>query len=381
MKSSRARLLLLAAVAAALLGAFARAQGTHVHSRYSKDARATLVAADTLYVADTPAQFMALRLSCVYPNEGPPSAPPDHISIQFYSYAPAPLYRKDDAHRLTVEADGETLDFGLTGYFLARDDGKGKETYGIEKSSRDIRTLLPPNARVRSAAGGKGLVLEFMSGAGVTLESLTRMSEARKLTVKIGGTTFTLTPEQHEVLREFASAVTPAGGAAQSAVTVGPDIPADVPSDANNATLDATLRWLKKELASESRTTLGEVSESIEPEDFGGCQVSYRLTSVGASRPNKVLPTAADFKLNLADLNPKSVRLSSRASYSTVTFHTRDNEPKIKLASRVYADGYPGRPLYESTVSSGSFNLRTESAGARIKAALVHAIKLCQPAP
>lgn len=383
MKSSRAHLFLLAVLAAALYGAVARAQETHVRRRYSNETRTTLVAADTLYVADTPAQFMALRLSCVYPNEGPPSAPPEHISLHLYSYAHAPLYRKDAAHRLTVEADGEALDFGLTGYALA--GGDGEETYGIEKSSGDVRTLLPPNARVRSANRDKSLVLEFMSGAGVTLEHLTKMSEARKLTLRIGGTSFTLTPEQHAVLREFTSAVTPAGGAARAAAPVNADIPGDVPSGANNATLDATLRWLKKELASEGRTTFGEVSESVELEALGGCQVRYRVASAGASSTSKVLPTATDFKFDLADLNPQSVHLLSRASSrgnnSTVTFHTRDNEPRIKFATRVYAEGYAGRPLYESAASSGGFILRTGSAGTRVKAALLHAIKLCQPAP
>ena len=64
--------------------------------------------------------------------------------------------------------------------------------------------------------------------------------------------------------------------------------------------------------------------------------------------------------------------------YALIFFETRDHEPKIKQVVRANDEGHAGRPLDEKQNSSGSFTLRDAEAASQIRAAFVHAIKLCQ---
>jgi hypothetical protein len=384
MRPSLAHLVALVTCLTSLPGPRVYAQDSHVQSRYVKDTDTTVVTSDTLYVVNMPAQFMALQLTSRHPNQGPPGATPEHTSLQFYSYTPAPLYQKDEAHRLAVKADDEVLDFGLMGYALFRQSGK--DTFSAEKNSRlGVRSLMPPDALVRSANGGKDLVLETMSVTDVPLDRLAKLSRARQVLMRIGGTVFPLTQTQHAILREFVAAITPAGGARQAAAPTagGPVIPPDVPSDSNNAPLDLTLRWLKKELSRHGSAMGVGVPQQIEADDFSGCQIKYRIIPALSRVPgaSNLAYAITEYQLSLADLNPESVRAADLKDFSTVFFQTRDNEPKIKVFSRANDGGHAGRVMDEKTASGASFNLRDKSAAAQLRAAFTHAIRLCQSRP
>ena len=88
-----------------------------------------------------------------------------------------------------------------------------------------------------------------------------------------------------------------------------------------------------------------------------------------------------EYQLNLADLNPESVRDTDLKDYALIFFETRDHEPKIKQVVRANDEGHAGRPLDEKQNSGGSFTLRDAEAASQIRAAFVHAIKLCKAQP
>lgn len=231
------------------------AQDSQVQSRYVKGTNATVVTSDVLYVVNMSTQFVAVRLSSRYPNQGQPNSAPEHILVEFDSYSVAPRYQEDAAHRLAVKADEEVIDFGELAYNLFR--RSGKDTYGSENGSTLglHTTTMPPDALVRSTGGGNGLYLETMFASNVPLERLAKLAKAQKVLVRIGSTVFALSPTRLAILREFVSANTPAGGAyTAEASSANAAIPADVPSDANNAPLDATLRWLKEGISRNGST-------------------------------------------------------------------------------------------------------------------------------
>ena len=361
------------------------AQESHVQRRYVKDTKLTVVTSDALYVINMPTQFMALQLRGRYPDQNqPPKQMPDKISLEFSSYTAQPLYRNDESHRLAVKADEEVLDFGLMSYVALQENGK--DTYARDKTSAlALRAPIPPDALVRTTHPGKGLTLETMSATNVPLSQITKMANAHQVLMKIGDTVFALTATQMSILREFASSITPANveslAAARTPTDAATAVPSSVPSDSNNASLDATLRWLKKELPQNSSLKGAGVPARFEAVDFSGCKIKYRMYPALPTVPggnSRLTYGINEYQLNLADLNPESVRDDDLKDFSIIFFETRDHEPKIKQVVRANDEGHAGRPLDEKQNSSGSFTLRDAEAASQIRVAFVHAIKLCQ---
>jgi len=359
-------------------------QESHVQQRYVKSTNLTLVNSDSLYVINMPGQFMQLELAARYPSQGPPTQAPDRVTLQFQSYATAPLYQKDESHRLAVKADAEVLDFGLMSYAALREDGKDTYTAG-EKARLGISSPLPPVALVRAANKGKPLTLESMSVTDVPLSRLTRLARASQVLMKIGDTVFALTPNQLGVLREFVAAITPAGGAGAAADAApgadAPNVPPDVPSKANNAPLDSTLRWLKKELPrAGAKSGIGAPGQ-IEVVDFNGCQISYRV--IPRFRNSPVSPSLVysiiEYQFDLADINPETVRAADLKDFSMLTFNTVNQEQKIKVISRANINGMAGRTLDETWKAGAILYLRDANSAAQIREAFVHAVGLCRP--
>jgi hypothetical protein len=358
-------------------------QESHVERRYVKSTNLTLVTSDSLYVINMPTQFMQLELSARYPNQGPPTQAPDKVTLLFQSYTTAPLYQKDESHRLFVKADAEVLDFGLMSYAGLRENGK--DTYTADDKARlGISSPLPPVALVRASNKGKPLTLESMSATDVPLSRLTQLARAGQVLMKIGDTVFALTPNQLGVLREFAAAVTPvegAGAADAAPKAAAPNVPPDVPSNANNAPLDATLRWLKKELPRTSAMAGIVVPGQLEVEDFNGCKISYRV--VPRFRNSPVSPSLVraiiEYQFDLADINPETVRAADSKDFSMLTFNTVNQEQKIKVISRANDNGMAGRTLDETWKAGAILYLRDANSAAQIKEAFVHAVGLCRP--
>jgi hypothetical protein len=366
--------------------AIADLQESHVEHRYVKSSNLTVVTSDSLYVINMPTQFMQVRLTGRYPDQGPPTQMPDKITLQFDSYATDPLYPKDESHRLAVRADAEVLDFGLMSYVALREDGKDTYTAG-QKSVLGVRSPIPPDALVRTANKGKALTLESMSVTDVPLSQITKLARASQVLMKIGDTVFALTATQLSILREFVTSITPAGGlgtateAAPKAST--PNIPPDVPSNANNASLDLTLKWLKKELPrSGAKGGIGARGK-IEVVDFNSCKIKYRIVPLirTSAVSSSLVYTIIEYQFNLADINPETVRAADLKDFSTLIFSTFNEEQKIKVISRANASGMAGRTLEETLKAGAILYLRDANSATQIKEAFVHAIELCRPHP
>lgn len=358
-------------------------QEPHVQQRYVKSTNLTLVNSDSLYVINMPGQFMQLELAARYPNQGPPTQAPDKVTLEFQSYAKAPLYQKDESHRLAVKADAEVLDFGLMSYTALREEGKDRYM-ADEKARLGISSPLPPVALVRAANKGQPLTLESMSVTDVPLSRLAKLAQASRVLMKIGDTVFALTPNQLGVLREFVAAVTPAGGASAAEEAApkadAPHIPRDVPSNANNAPLDSTLRWLKKELPrAGTRVGIG-VPGQIEVMDSNGCKLKYRIVPRFRNAPvsPSLVYAIIEYQFDLTDINPETASTSDLKDFSMLTFSTVNQEQKIKVVSRANDNGMAGRTLDETWKTSATLYLRDANSAAQIKEAFVHAVDLCR---
>lgn len=375
--------LIVSAVLVSTCSYHIRAQDSHVQSRYVKSTNTTVVTSDVLYVVNMPTQFVAIQLSSRYPGQGQPGSAPEHILIEFDSYSAAPRYQKDAARRLAVKADEEVIDFGELGYNVFRQSGK--DTYSSENGSLLglHTTTMPPDALVRSTGGGNGLYLETMFASNVPLYRLAKLAKAQKVLMRIGDTVFALSPTHLAILREFVSANTPAGGAyAAEASSANAAVPPDVPSDANNASLDVTLNWLKKEISREGTTTWAGIPRQIEADDFSGCRIRYKIIPKLNRVPgaSNLVYAIAEFQFSLADINPEAVRAADLKDFSSVFLQTHNNEPKIKITNRSNDGGIAGRTIDERMDSGTIIYLRAGTASS-VRAALLHAIWLCQPKP
>ncbi len=344
-------------------------QTTHIQSRYVKETNTTIVTADSLYVINMPAQFMQLQLTGRYPDQGPPASGMGALSLQFDSYAPTLLYQSDDAHRLAVKADDKILDFGLLNYAA---------------SAAGANASLPADALVRTTNKGKNLFAEMMSLQGLPLGSLDELAKARDVVMKIGSTVFRLTGTQLSIVREFIASSTPFPGPVKTvgpeATISSPSVPAQVPSDANKAPLEQTLKWIMSELSRNSNTKYAAGTPSrIEPADFSGCRIKYRIIPVIESISGTNLKHAImEYQLNLSELNAESVRAAYFKEYSSIFVSTKNNQAKIKVISREDDKGFAGRELDEKVYPMTRINLSNADSAAQLKAALSHAIRLCQ---
>jgi hypothetical protein len=316
-----------------------------------------------------PAQFMQLQLTGRYPNQSPPGTGSGTLSLRFYSYAPTRLYYSDDAHRLAVKADDKVLDFGSLNYTA---------------SAEGASASLPADALVRKTDKGKKLFVEMMSLDGLPLSGLEELARARDVIMKIGSTVFPLTGTQLSILREFSASLTSVAGPVKTVVPEAnlnaPLVPSDVPSDANSASLDQTLKWIKNELSRNSNTKYAAGTPSrIEPADFSSCRIKYRIIPVIESISGTNLKHAImEYQLNLSELNAESIRAAYFKEYSSVFVSTKNNESKIKVISREDDKGFAGRVLDEKAYSMTRINLSNADSAAQLKAALSHAIRLCQ---
>lgn len=116
-------------------------------------------------------------------------------------------------------------------------------------------------------------------------------------------------------------------------------------------------------------------------EDFNGCKLSYRV--VPRFRNSPISPSLVyaviEYRFDLADINPETVRASDVNDFSMLTFNTVNQEQKIKVISRANNNGMAGRTLDETWKAGATLYLRDASSAAQIKEAFVHAVGLCRP--
>jgi hypothetical protein len=379
------RPILISLVLALVSTSTVRGQQPHLQVRYAKEIDATIVVSDSLYVINMPSQFMLMRLEGSYAKQGKPTELPIRINIRFSSYSQKALYQPDDSHRLRVKADDRILDFGLLGYSKFEEESKD----GDKKTNSGVRAALPSSALVGAHSKSTGLTLESMSVMHVTISDLTKLARAGSVIMKIGETVFPLTATHMTILREFAETITPANAESLIAAKTNepvkvsePAVPADVPSDANQVSLDQTLKWIKTEIEREGSTYNPVVPLKLDPLDFNSCRIRYRIVPLRreTTTSNTLIYAIMEYRMDLGELNSEKVTATDLRDYAALVLFVRD-QSKIKIIKHANESGTMGRTLDESETGFVVINLKSIDAAARLKVALVHAINLCHGQP
>jgi hypothetical protein len=348
-------------------------QESHIRTLYAPDIDLVTVEADELYVVNMPTQFMSIRLTASYRKQGQPTQPTSTINFRFTSFAPKHLYEPEQAHQLRVKVDDQVVDFGLLSY---------SKSVGIDGKNLDMRGALPSVALLKSTSKNDGLALEIMSLPDVTLADISRLAKAGSVVMRVGDTVFPLTATQISILREFVAAITPsnAGSLAAPATPkrVEPEVPADVPSDTNRASLEQTLKWIKTELERESSTEALGFPVKLGVLDFKDCHVRFVVVPGRREVPgSKTLVYAIkEYRMDLGELNPERVTTAKGRDFATLMLSTR-GQSKIKVITHTNENGTMGSTVEEGEGTGLILNLKSIEAAARLKVGLIHAINLC----
>ena len=360
----------------------ARAQESYVQARYEKSIDRTIVHSDVFYVINTPSQFMQIQLVGRYPGQGKPVKMPDPIYVEFYSYAPEPLYQIDSKHRLLVKADTKVIDFGLLSYWNVEGKGKvAKERANAKppKTNPDFSVSVPATAVITTTHKKEDLTVEFLSIAELSLADLKLLADAEDLVMKIGDTVFRFRPIHKTILHQFAQSISPEKIDSMPKESHRETLPADVPSDERQTPLAKTLRWLKTQIERNGATNDILTPKRFEPLKFDTCNISYRAVPlIRTSQVSSSLVRAImAYQFELADLNPQAVRVADLEDYATVSMTTRDYQPKIRMFKHANDGGTMGRTLEDALTESASINFKTKAVALQFKTAISRAINLC----
>ena len=352
----------------AVLSVVGYGQDSHVRIIFSQDLGEANISSDQLYVINMPSQFMLVQLSGRYSRA---SQQTDGINLTFISSASKGLYEAESSHGLRIKADDQILDLGVLSY--ARVDDKGQ---------KEGRAALPATALIASNKKTP-LTIETMSVSGLKLDDLNFIAHAGTVVMRIGDTVFPFTPAQLGIVREFVSKIPKAQAYlanVSNADRAAAPPPADVPSDENHASLDVTLKWIKTEIEREGSTKGSVPERKLEPLDFGGCGLRYRVVPLFREVPgiNNLVYAIMEYQLNLSDINADAIRVNGAGDYATIYVSSRQLEPKIKIFKHENEHGATGRTLEESSTSYVFMNLKNVEAANRFRFAMVHAIHLCQ---
>jgi TonB family protein len=209
MKISRIFLLALYAFA---LSPFASAQDPHVHTRYVKDSKTTVVETDLMYVINAPQQFMQIGLITRYAGERL-EKPLKKIDLLMWSFSREALYRKDTARTLKINTDGEVWDVAPGNYMVFKGETKdGQDIFWSEKRPAlgEVSTL-PKEALVKGDKGEAGVNALFMEQIFIELkpDQLLKIAHAKKVDLQLGATRIGFIADQLNTIRDFSSRLAP----------------------------------------------------------------------------------------------------------------------------------------------------------------------------
>lgn len=368
----------------------AQEQKARVRTEYMKSAKKTRVEANVLFVLNAPDQFLQLQLRAWHKGQQLDS-PAEQIELDFVSFGKSPRYAANEDRRLVAVFDDGRVELGQLERIVMNSEKGGANA-------------LPTFARLRAAvAADDKLTMELMS-VDIRPEQFVRLAGAARAEIQIGATRFALNDVHMGILREFASYVIPqgwtpqqvAGGAAGAGVAPPPGVAeptrAETPSDANNAPLEDTLKWLKKELSKNGTITRNGRTERLETVAFSSCEIRYRVAPIVVQAPPgpatdllnapgyRYVPPTLDYSLNLADLDPQGVRAGMIDDGAMISFLTRDGAPKITKKTTDNSEGRVTLHYEDQKLSGGFLNLRKTQIAPDIAVALTHAIRLCQKA-
>jgi TonB family protein len=206
MKISR---LFLLAFYAFIFPAFVNAQDPHVHTRYVKEYKTTVVETDLMYVINNPQQFVQVGLITRYPGERL-EKPLKKVDLLIWSFSKNDLYRKDTARALKINTDGEVWNVVPGNYLVSKGETKnGQDIFWNEKRP-DLGqpSILPKEALVKGAEGVNGL---FMEQVFIELkpEQLLLIANAKKVELQLGTTKIGFIADQLNTIRDFNSRLVP----------------------------------------------------------------------------------------------------------------------------------------------------------------------------
>jgi TonB family protein len=206
MKISR---LFLLAFYAFVLPAFVNAQDPHVHTRYVKDSKTTVVETDLMYVINSPQQFVQIGLITRYPGERL-EKPLKKVDLLIWSFSKDGLYRKDIARTLKVNTDGEVWNVVSGNYLVSKGETKNRQDIFWNEKRPDLGqpSILPKEALVKGLEGVNGLYMEqvFIE---LKPEQLLLIAHAKKVELQLGTTRIGFIADQLNTIRDFSSRLAP----------------------------------------------------------------------------------------------------------------------------------------------------------------------------
>lgn len=191
------------------LPTFVNAQDPHVHTRYLKESKTTVVETDLMYVINTPQQFVQIGLITRYPGERL-EKPLKKIDLLIWSFSKNDLYRKDTARALKVNTDGEVWNLVPGNYLVSKGETKnGQDIFWNEKRPNlGQPSILPKEALVKGAEGVNGLYMEqvFIE---LKPDQLLKIAQAKKVELQLGTTRIGFIADQLNTIRDFSSRLVP----------------------------------------------------------------------------------------------------------------------------------------------------------------------------
>jgi hypothetical protein len=326
-------------------------------------------------------------LSAAYYGSSP-TAPPYRLEIGFSAYATEPLYRQHSQSRLIGLADGEKVPLGLGIYdpgYSQMVMSNGKEVTRSVHEGIGARNL-PDGTNIGRTHQAKDLSLEMLVVESASLDGLLKLAQAHHAEMQLGPTKFELLSTELEALRCFIKAITPPGYKPNISFNPNIAIAADVPSEVNGAALNPTMDWLRARLLS-LRIKSGQArAPEIDSKALSKCQFSYTqflgaFMSTGTPGPvsNTLVTQRKDFVVDFVDLDPDATEVFETPFEMILRYATNDSQLKIKSESYEDESRYRGSTIY--LFHSNEIHLKKDGKPAELRAAFVHAIRVCKNQP
>ena len=187
----------------------ANPQGSGVHTEYMKDNKTTRVETNTLYVYNTPDQFVELTLRSWYKGEKL-TAPPSKVDVEVFSFSKNPLYKKDKDRAFVIVADGQESPLGNLSNMVMKGESKnGVDNFFAVGGNPNvgIQVAVPQSAQIKAGGDLTGITMEWMS---LTMkpDQFLKLAKAAKLEFRIGTTSLPLNDRHVEIIHNFANQIT-----------------------------------------------------------------------------------------------------------------------------------------------------------------------------
>jgi hypothetical protein len=302
-------------------------QKSRVHTEYLKDTNRTTVAANTLYVFNSPEQFVQLQLrGLIWGKE--PLFPAEQLRLEFYSFSQSAIFKKEEDREIEITIDDHKLKLSKAEY----------QKVGADKA----RQMLPKSAIVNG-----NVVMETLFFK-VTPEVIGDWIEAKNIEFRLGAINFVLNDNHKSIVREFGTYVLPSADVTPQPGTGVESVVPVLPAELTNASLPTTLNWLRDKLTTSAVTANWGRINHFEAIQFSNCKIEYRIINESVGWGTRI---------DLSKVNPNSIKAVSYEDRAYVYFRT------------------------EGGGFATSITLASAKSAPTITAALKQAVTLCQTTP